>query len=142
MRYTPEQRLRWHMVMMSYKSSVRKAARFHDVSVSLVYKFRRRYKQEGMEGVKSRSRAPKNPFRKVTPRVEAWIVYLKKKLSGWGATRMKYLLEHVNINLSEPKIRKTWKKRDLTPKKRFKPRGSSENIKGGRKNASRSSALQ
>jgi transposase InsO family protein len=88
-----------------------------------------------MKGMKKRSRAPKNPFRKVTPRVETLVVHFKEKLPNWGATRVKNLLEYFEIYLSEPTIRTVWKKHGYKPQKRRKPHGFSENIKGGKKNA-------
>lgn len=135
MLFPPEQVFRYRIVLTSYISPVSVVARDYGVSESLVYKLRRRYGQEGMEGLKTRSRAPKNPFRKVTPRVEALIVDLKKNMPGWGATRMRNVLECLGIVISETTIRKYWKKHGLVIKKRKKPRGFSENIKGGKKNS-------
>lgn len=132
---TPEQILRYNIVLFSYKSSVRRTAREYSISESLVYKLRRKWKREGMKGMEKRSRAPENPFRKVTPRVETLVIHFKKKLPGWGATRVRSLLEYFKVYLSEPTIRKVWKKHGYEPRKRRKPHGYSENIKGGKKNA-------
>ena len=47
---------------------------------------------------------------------------------------MKSLLASHRIDLSEPTIRKIWKKHGFLPKRRKKRQHFSENIKGGRKN--------
>ncbi|MFW9997790.1 MAG: helix-turn-helix domain-containing protein [Candidatus Odinarchaeota archaeon] len=81
--------LRYHAVMDSYKLSVQEASKKYGFCRTQIYELRKRWKQEGMTGLQPRSTAPKDPFKKVTPRMEALIVYFKKTLPDWGATRMK-----------------------------------------------------
>lgn len=114
----PVQALRYHIVMDSYKYSVEEVIKKHGYNKSWVYELRKRYNDEGIDGLLPRSRAPKNPFRKVTPRVEHLIVYFKKKLVNWGATRIKNVLSSFQIELCETTIREVWKKRGIVTNKR------------------------
>ncbi|MFW9993952.1 MAG: leucine zipper domain-containing protein [Candidatus Odinarchaeota archaeon] len=103
MRCTPEQRFRWKMVMMSFNTSVRKATCYYSVRKSLVYKFLSKYRQEGMKGLISRSRTPKNPHRKVTSWMEEKIVDVKPRLPEWGSRRTRILVEFPGIYLTYEK---------------------------------------
>ena len=116
----PVQSLRYHIVMDSYKFSVAEVTKKYSLSRSWIYELRKRYEEEGIEGLLPRSRAPKNPVRKVTARVEQLVVYFKTKLVDWGATRIKNVLFSFRIELSESTIRGVWKKHGIIPKKRKK----------------------
>ena len=129
-----KQRLRYHIILDSYESSVRATSQKYKVSISFIYKLRKRWKSEGIQGLIPRSKAPKNPHRKVTARIEEITIYFKHKLKNWGATRMRNLLASHRIDLSEPTIRKIWKKHGILPKRRKKRQYLSENMKGGQKN--------
>ena len=134
MHTNPEQYLRYHILLEFYKSSVQIAAQKYEVSISFIYKLRKRWELEGISGLLPQSKVPKNPYRKVTTRIEKLTMYFKQKLKHWGATRMKNLLACFRIDLSEPTIRKIWKKHGIDPKYRKKRQHFSENIKGGQKN--------
>ena len=130
-----KQRVRYYILLDSYESSVGTTSQKFGVSQSFIYKWRRRWETEGIRGLISRSKAPKNPYRKVTARIEELTMYFKHKLKNWGATRMKNLLACYRIDLSEPTIRKIWKKHGILPKHAKKRQHLSENMKGGQKNA-------
>lgn len=130
-----KQRFRYQIILDSHESSVLATSQKYGVSTSFIYKLRRRWETEGMQGLLPRSKAPKNPYRKVTARIEGLTMYFKHKLKHWGATRMKNILASHRIDLSEPTIRKIWKKHGILPKCRKKRQHLSENIKGGHKNA-------
>ena len=130
-----KQRFRYQIILDSYESSVHAASQKYGVSTSFIYKLRKRWEADGMQGLIPLSKAPKNPYRKVTNRIEELTMYFKRKLKSWGATRMRNLLASHRIDLSEPTIRKIWKKHGILPKHRKKRQHFSENIKGGHKNA-------
>lgn len=56
----------------------------HGISRSVFYKWRTRYRREGLEGLKERSRAPLNPSRRIPGDVEERIVRLRKQLTEDG----------------------------------------------------------
>ena len=112
--------------------SYRDTAEFFEVNVKTVIKWVKRYKEEGLEGLKDRKRVPNVVHNKTKKEVEDLIIALRKQ-SHFGAKRLK---EEFNIPVSTGAIyriikqkglikkqRKKWKtKRDLRKiKKRLKP---------------------
>ena len=100
-----KQRVRYRILLDSYESSVYITSQKYEVNSSFIYKLRKRWETEGIQGLIPRSKAPKNPYRKVTILIEEFTVYFKHKLKHWGATRMKNLLACYRIDLSEPTIK-------------------------------------
>jgi len=125
--------LRREMVDFYFSShSYRDTAEFFEVNVKTVIKWVKRYKEEGLEGLKDRKRAPNVVHNKTKKEVEDLIIALRKQ-SHFGAKRLK---EEFNLPVSTGAIyriikqnglvrkqRKKWKtKRDLREiKKRLKP---------------------
>jgi len=112
--------------------SYRETAEFFEVNVKTVVKWVKRYKEEGLEGLKDRRRAPYVVHNKTKKEVEDLVVTLRKQ-SHFGAKRLKEEF-HVPISAGAiyriikqnglvKKQRKKWKtKRDLREiKKRLKP---------------------
>jgi transposase len=112
--------------------SYRKTAEFFDINVKTVIKWIKRYKEEGLEGLKDRKRTPKVVHNKTKKEVEDLVVALRKQ-SHFGARRLK---EEFDLPISTgavyriikqngliKKQRKRWDtKRDLREiKKRLKP---------------------
>ena len=88
-----KQHLRYQIILDSYESSVRTTSQKYEISLSFIYKLRKRWEANGIQGLIPRSKAPRNPYRKVTTRIEELTMYFKHKLKNWGATRMKNLLD-------------------------------------------------
>ena len=112
--------------------SYRETAQFFGVNFKTVIKWVKRYKKEGLEGLKDRRRAPHTVHNKTKKEVEDLIIALRKQ-SHFGAKRLK---EEFDLPVSTGAIyriikqkglikkqRKKWKtKRDLREiKKRLKP---------------------
>jgi len=112
--------------------SYRDTAEFFEVNFKTVAKWVKRYKEEGLEGLKDRRRAPKVVHNKTKKEVGDLVVSLRKQ-SHFGAKRLK---EEFHLPISTGAIyriikqnglvrkqRKKWKtKRDLREiKKRLKP---------------------
>jgi transposase len=68
--------------------SYRKAAREHGVNVKTVIKWVKRYKEDGLEGLRDRSRRPHRSCRKVTRDLEQKILTWRDR-TGFGAMRMR-----------------------------------------------------
>jgi transposase len=125
--------LRREMVDFCLKGrSYRETAEFFEVNFKTVIKWVKRYKEEGLEGLKDRRRAPKVVHNKTKKEVEDLVVALRQQ-SRFGARRLK---EEFNLPVSVGAIyriikqnglvrkqRKKWEtKRDLREiKKRLKP---------------------
>jgi len=113
-------------------SSYRDTASYFEVNVKTIIKWVKRYKEEGLEGLKDRKRSPKVVHNKMKKEVEDLIVTLRKQ-SHFGPRRLK---EEFDLPVSSGAIyrilkekglikkhRKKWeKKRDLREiKKKLKP---------------------
>lgn len=68
--------------------SYRKVSRMYGVNVKTVAKWVRRYWQDGLQGLKDRSRRPHHSHRKVTRELEKEILTWRER-TGFGARRMK-----------------------------------------------------
>ncbi|MCK4526716.1 transposase [candidate division WOR-3 bacterium] len=112
--------------------SYRDTASYFEVNVKTIIKWVKRYKEEGLEGLKDRKRTPKVVHNKTKKEVEDLVVALRKQ-SHFGHKRLK---EEFNLPVSSGAIyrilkekglikkhRKKWeKKRDLREiKKKLKP---------------------
>ncbi|MFW9995339.1 MAG: helix-turn-helix domain-containing protein [Candidatus Odinarchaeota archaeon] len=76
----PLQSLRYLIVMDSHTFSVEETSKKYGFCGSWIYELRRHYREEGITGLLPRSRAPKKPYKKVTPLAEHLTVHFKKKL--------------------------------------------------------------
>ena len=113
-------------------NSYRETAEFFEVNVKTIVKWVKRYKEEGLEGLKDRKRAPKVVHNKTKKEVEDLVVALRKQ-SRFGAKRLKKefdlplsagaIYRIIKQNGLVRKQKKKWKtKRDLREiKKRLKP---------------------
>jgi len=60
----------------------------HGISRASYYRYRRRYLDEGVEGLEARSRRPRCSPAQIAPSLEARIVELRKRYPRWGARRI------------------------------------------------------
>lgn len=69
-------------------ASVAEVCRRHGISRASYYRYRRRYLDEGVEGLEPRSRRPRSSPGKIDPSLEVEIVTLRKRHPRWGARRI------------------------------------------------------
>lgn len=90
------------------------------ISRPTLRKWVRRFEEHGLEGLRSRSRRPKNsPARKVVQKHEKWILDLRKR--RLGARRIQTELQRLHeCSLSLATIHKVLKRRQVKPLKRVR----------------------
>lgn len=108
---------RLKMVEYAQMHDVSKAARAFDATRKTVRKWLRRYEQNGLDGLKDFSRAPKRIPHKMSEENEANVIHLREKHKKWGAIRLK---DRYKIPGSHTAIHRVIKQRDLVGKKRRK----------------------
>jgi transposase InsO family protein len=60
----------------------------HGISRASFYRYRRRYREEGIAGLRPRSRRPRSSPARIEPSLEARIVELRRRHPRWGARRI------------------------------------------------------
>ena len=96
--------------------SYRKTARYFDVNKNTVIKWVKRYREEGLEGLKDRKRTPEVVHNKTGKEVEDLVVSLRKQ-SHFGPRRLK---EEFNLPVSSGAIYRILKEKGLIKKHRKK----------------------
>ena len=109
--------LRHKMVLGAQEHGIKPTARLFNTSPKTVRKWLRRWKEQGWEGLSDHSRAPKKPFRRITPQQRKQAVDLKKQLPSWGAKRIKRDYE---LKISDKALRRIWREEGLLKRKRKK----------------------
>jgi transposase InsO family protein len=77
--------------------SVREVCARHGISRASYYRYRRRYLEEGLEGLTPRSRRPRSSPVQIEPWLEARIVGLRRRHPRWGARRIQAELRRAGI---------------------------------------------
>lgn len=80
-----------------------KLCREFGISRELGYRLVRRYKEEGVDGLRDRSRAPKRQGRRTSPEIEELVLKAQKE-HGWGARKLRKVLMRDNPELRLPCI--------------------------------------
>jgi transposase len=118
MRQSKDPRLiRYQMVQFALKNGVKPAAREFNSTPKTVRKWLSRWQPGSLRGLEEKSRAPKNPFKRITPGQQRKVIKLKEDLPSWGAARIK---RYFNLTLSVKAIRRIWKQEGLLRRKRRK----------------------
>ena len=81
--------LRLHLVRHAVTHGVRPTAETFGTSRNTVRKWLRRFQQEGLQGLKERSRAPKTCPHKTPRQIERRVIAQRKRTPGFGAKRLK-----------------------------------------------------
>lgn len=68
--------------------SVAEVCRRHGISRASYYRYRRRYLDEGVDGLEPRSRRPRSSPGQIDPSLEVEIVTMRKRHPRWGARRI------------------------------------------------------
>ena len=126
-----DQDLKFHILMEGQKQGVSAICEKHGISRTLYYRWLKRYKTFGMEGLKEQK---KNfvPINKTKPEIVSAIFTLVKKYPRYGPREIQYLLEDIGYTISESAVYNTLKKNRLSTKQerlRFAKRKSGERIK-------------
>ena len=93
----------------------------YGISRKTAYKFLARYQEEGLEGLKDRSRAPHEQGRRVPNEVAAKILKLKKRRPSWGAPKLRDWLTWKHPDFEWPAsstIHELLRRHDLVRKRR------------------------
>jgi transposase len=118
MRQSKDPRLiRYQMVQFALKDGVKPAATEFNTTPKTVRKWLCRWQPGSLRGLEDRSRAPKNPAKRITPEQRQKVIELKEDLPSWGAARIK---RYFNLTLSVKAIRRIWKEEGLLKRKRRK----------------------
>jgi transposase len=107
------------MVEYAIKFGVAPAAREFKTTRKTVYKWLRRYKQYGLEGLNDRKRIPKHIPHKMPPEEEERIKLLRRKHPSWGARKLKAIY---NLKYSQQAIHRVIKQNGLVRKRKKKYR--------------------
>src|SRR5512139_2772578 len=93
MRESKDIRLRrLRLVISAGKDKIKPTARAFHTTPRTVRKWVARF-DGTMESLKDRSRAPHRRPRKLSPEAEAQIVRARKRLPGWGAQRLRKIMQ-------------------------------------------------
>jgi transposase len=120
--------LRLKMVMYAKKYGNKPCARVFSTTVKTVRKWRRRYEEKGLSGLKEESRAPHNIPHKTSLEIEKKVVNLRTRLKTWGAERLK---RDFDIPCSHKAIQRIYKAYNLTKsrKKKHKTKNDLRKVK-------------
>lgn len=69
----------------------------HGISRASFYRYRRRYREEGVAGLEPRSRRPRSSPAQIEPSLEARIAELRRRHPRWGARRIQAELRRAGI---------------------------------------------
>ena len=90
---------RLKMVRYALEFEVSKASREFKTTRKTVYKYLKRYKQEGLERLKNKPKKPKRIPHKMPKEEEEYILSLRDKHSSWGAKNKKACHLHTRLSL-------------------------------------------
>lgn len=119
---------RYKMVQMvlQKKYQVTYVSNYFGCSRQTVYKWINRYKEEGINGLKDKSRRPHNSPKKISKRWENKIIELRNRFPGFGPWRLKQMFD---LPFHENTIYKVLKRNELIKKKRKTKRDNQEQIR-------------
>ena len=107
---------RWNLIQLPEQEriTVTEACRRCGVSRKTYYKWKNRFQQKGIDGLKDRSRRPKNSPKRTDASTESEIVRIKTQCPRWGAYRIRNQLLRQGVTIS-PKTVNTVLKRHGIP---------------------------
>jgi transposase len=109
--------LRLKMVRFAQEYGISKAAKEFKTTRKTVYKYLKRYKKEGLEGLKNKPKIPKNIPHKIPESYEEYILSLRDKHPCWGAKRLKL---RYKLKYSHTAIHRVLKRNGRIKKKKRK----------------------
>jgi len=87
-----ELRLEFVTLAMRESANISALCRRFEISRTTGYKWIRRYKAEGKEGLRDRSRKPRNSPNKTSDRVEEAVCAVRRQHPGWGGRKIRRVL--------------------------------------------------
>lgn len=109
--------VRYQVVAHALEHGVKPAAKRFRMCPKTVRKWRDRFEEQGWEGLKDRSRAPKNPANRVSDHRRRQAVDLKKRFPGFGAERLR---RGFGLSVCPATARKIWREEGLLKRRRRK----------------------
>jgi len=97
-----EERIRFIHDWQKQQDSMAELCRSYGISRRVGYKWLARYKQEGIEGVQDRPRAPKQHSNQTAAAIEERILALRAQHGRWGPTTLKAVLERKDATVKWP----------------------------------------
>ncbi len=114
------------MVRRAREVGIKKTAREYNTSPHVVRKWKRRYEEEGKNGLEDRSRRPKRMPRAIGEEEKEKIVKLRKKYKRLGARQVKRI---EGLDISEKTIRKIWREAGVSRRRRRKKSEVKKNLR-------------
>jgi transposase InsO family protein len=93
--------------------SVAKTCRYYGISRPLFYRWRRRYEEEGLDGLKPRSRRPKTSPRATSTEVVGKVIYLRTNYHFGPQKISMYLKRYHDIEISQSGVWRILKRLDM-----------------------------
>ncbi|ERJ13280.1 helix-turn-helix domain-containing protein [Haloplasma contractile] len=108
--------LRFKIITEGLKNGISVTCRRHDISRTIFYRWLKRYKAMGIEGLNDTKKTfvPKN---KTNEEIERVILNLIRKYPHYGPRAINYLLEDLGYNISESAVFNVMKRNNLTNRK-------------------------
>ncbi len=127
---TDKKQHRYQMVVRAERDGVKPTAREFNTSAKVVRKWRKRYKEEGYNGLEDKSRRPLNMPRETSEKEKKEIIRLRKKYKRLGAEQVKRIEE---LKQSAVTIRKIWREAGVNRKRRRKKYKTKQNLREEKK---------
>lgn len=110
--------LRYEMVQFAIRQGNKASARAYETSAKVVRKWVKRFEEEGLSGLKDRSRRPINSPNKCSPTLEKKIIKLRIKTKHkFGARR---LIDRFDLNCGKSCVQRIIKEHHLVKKRKKK----------------------
>lgn len=117
---------RYQLVCYAQENGNKPAARVFHTSPVVVRKWVRRFRLQGYEALKDKSRRPHTCPKETPPETKEHIIALKKKYKRLGAEQIKIL---ENVSLSAKTMRKIWREAGVKSRKRRKKHVTKNNLR-------------
>ena len=108
---------RLRLVRSAQCHGIKKTARGFATTVPTVRKWLRRFQQQGLAGLKERSRAPHRCPHKTPPEVEQQVVEIRRRLPTFGAARLR---REFDLPVSPAAVQRIWHLHGLIARRRRK----------------------
>ena len=96
------ERVKFIGLLKSGQRTVTSLCREFSISRTTAYKYARRFDEEGLDGLKERSRAPHTKPRQTSPEIQDLLINSRKRHPTWGPRKLKAWLEDRDSSLELP----------------------------------------
>ncbi|WP_353892872.1 helix-turn-helix domain-containing protein [Proteinivorax hydrogeniformans] len=121
-----DKQLKFEIIIEGQKYGVTATCKKHNISRTLYYRWLKRYKTHGIEGL-GKIEKSFTPVNKTKPEIVSTILNLIKKHPKFGPREIKYLLEEIGYDISESAVYNVMNRNNLTKRaKRLKFANKSE----------------